>query len=1022
MAAATEAKKLAEAMRKTLNLPQTAFPMRANAAVRETELHARCVTYVYETQRQLRQDAEAFVLHDGPPFANGTLHMGHFLNKVLKDIINRYKLMRGYRIEYVPGWDCHGLPIEMKALEKLKTEQSIESLTPSEVRKLSRELATGAMLEQKKDFERWGVMADWSGAPGSFYVTMEPAYEAKQYDVLKKMVEDDLVFRGFKPVYWSPSSQTALAESELEYTDNHVSHAAYIAFPFHSASTQEARALLEKYGDSLSCVIWTTTPWTIPANQALCVNAQFEYAIVRKASTGQHFLVASELVDKFVSVIHGEGDAENDFEVVDHLAGNVLQGSLFSHPLTPERKSVVLLGEHVTADAGTGIVHTAPGHGQDDYFAWIQYHQQVQGTTTTADMEILCPVDGRGHFTREAGESLEGLDVLSDGSKRVIEQLTESNKLLHVSKFKHRYPYDWRTKKPVILRATAQWFARLDTLHAVGKRVLEEEVETFPKNSRRRLEATLASRNEWCISRQRAWGLPIPVFYHKETDEPLINAETIAHLQEVVRNYKTGDGRQGSDCWWDLSVKDLLPSQYADVSEQYVKGMDTLDVWFDSGSSWHAVLPDPAEKNTRKQANVYLEGSDQHRGWFQSSLLTSVAMQQSSPYKHLITHGFTLDERGSKMSKSLGNTIVPSDFIDGGEILMPGAKKPKAIKIPAYGADVLRFWVASTDYTGEVSFGPTVISKVSDSLRKVRNTARFLLANLHDFQPDRHAIKYEDLTGVDKYMLHVLQQLGSQVTESYDTYAFNRVQSALSHFIATDLSAFYMEACKDRLYCDGTDSTSRRASQTVLWLTLQTLSRAIAPVVCHTAEDIRLHWMSQVLQCPLEDVQGSIFTDDAWLPSAPEWDNEDLARQWTALRQLRLDVNRVVEKMRGAEGVGSQLECNVHLFTNDANTKMLLEQELSSLENVLLCSGVELAGNVADRPQDAEFRGECLLALGDTKSQVEIVVTRAKGHKCPRCWKYAVEVDAEETKLCHRCAQATQLSSVEDLARALVQD
>ncbi|KAJ0398745.1 hypothetical protein P43SY_009813 [Pythium insidiosum] len=1023
MAASVEAKRLAEAMRKTLNLPHTAFPMRANAAAREPQLHARCVSLVYEQQRRQRQHAEPFVLHDGPPFANGSLHMGHFLNKVLKDIINRYKLLRGHRIEYVPGWDCHGLPIEIKALEKLKAsgDASASQLTPSEVRKISRELAAGAMREQQKDFARWGVLADWSGDASGYYVTMDPEYEARQYDVLKKMVADGLIFRGFKPVYWSPSSQTALAESELEYADNHVSHAAFIAFPFHSDS-----AVLEKYGEQLSCVIWTTTPWTIPANQALCVNPALTYAVVKDAETGRLYLVAEELVATLATTLY-EGDADaaaRNLSVVETFKGDVIQGAKFQHPLLADRLSVMLLGDHVTVDAGTGVVHTAPGHGQDDYFAWLQHHQS--SGTGAGSAEIVCPVDGQGRYTSAVGvDGLEGLEVLGDGNRAVIERLRASGHLLRVAKYKHRYPYDWRTKKPVILRATAQWFARLDELHDVGRRVLQEEVETFPPASRPRLEATLASRNEWCISRQRAWGLPIPVFYHKETGDALINADTIAHLQSVVRKYATDDGRQGSDCWWDLSVEELLPPSYAAVAADYVKGMDTLDVWFDSGSSWHAVLP-TKDGAAAKRANVYLEGSDQHRGWFQSSLLTSVAMQRTSPYRHLITHGFTLDERGHKMSKSLGNTIVPRDFIDGGDLqVSSNGKKPKTVKVPAYGADVLRFWVATTDYTGDVSVGPSVVSKVSDALRKVRNTARFLLANLNDFVPERDVVPYAQLRRVDQYMLHVLHTLNTQLTANYEAYAFNRVQSALAHFLATDLSAFYMEASKDRLYCDARDGASRRSAQTVLWLTLQTLSRAVAPVACHTAEDIWLHLQSQVQGVPIEAVEGSIFLEEGWLPSAPEWRNDALAAEWTAIRQLRLDVNRVVEAMRAADVVGSQLECNVKLVTRDARATALLAPLIAdaTLENVLLCSGVSLVENDTDESGDRVFRGRCELSLGGEEPvDVAIVVAPARGHKCPRCWKYAPEVDAAETLLCLRCAHATDLRSVEDLAASLVKE
>ncbi|GAB9476245.1 Isoleucine-trna ligase [Globisporangium polare] len=1037
MASATEAKKLAEAMRKTLNLPHTAFPMRANAVVREPELHARCVTHVYEAQRAAAatNGAEPFVLHDGPPFANGSLHMGHLMNKVLKDIINRYKLMRGHSIQYVPGWDCHGLPIEIKALAQLKSDSDRAELSPSQVRKLSRELARGAIAEQKRDFERWGVLADWSGAPGSHYETMDPRYEAKQYDVLKKMVAEGLIFRGFKPVYWSPSSQTALAESELEYQDNHVSHAAYIRFALRSAALPEARALLDKYEGGVAAVIWTTTPWTIPANMALCVNANVEYSVVQQRSTGVHFLIATELVGAFAQTLtsanrqEAEQEAPEELAVLETVLGKVLQGSLFTHPLV-DRESVMLLGDHVTTDAGTGIVHTAPGHGQDDYFAWMAHHNG-----SMQDATILCPIDGKGHFTSDAGTELEGLDILSDGNKAVLALLADSGNLLSVNKFKHRYPYDWRTKQPVILRATAQWFAKLDKLHEVGKQVLEEQVEMFPKSSRRRLEATLSSRSEWCISRQRAWGLPIPVFYNKLTGEPLINEDTIAHLQELVLKYDAGDGRQGSDCWWDLSVQELLPPTYASRAHEFEKGTDTLDVWFDSGSSWHTVLEDTKEtmKGEPKRADVYLEGSDQHRGWFQSSLLTSVAMQQSAPYKHVITHGFTLDERGSKMSKSLGNTLVPRDFIEGSTMTVPSGKKTKQIKVPAYGVDVLRYWVATTDYTGDVSVGPTVIGKVSDALRKVRNTARFLLANLNDFEPTKHAVKYEELTSVDQYMLHVLFQLKQSVTEGYDAYAFNRVQHAVSHFISTDLSAFYMEASKDRLYCDARDGNSRRSAQTVLWLTLQALSRAVAPVVCHTAEDIRLHFESQVHKIDLENVQGSIFTDsNAWLPSAPEWENAALASDWEAIRQLRFEVNRIVEKMRAENQVGAQLECNVFVVTSDTRVQELLVHLLPSqaLENVLLCSGAHVVGSESEIDTELlakSFSADVQLAHGnendaERRLELKLVVTPAKGHKCPRCWKYTPEVDESETTLCLRCAAATSLQSVEDLARSLVQE
>ncbi|KAG3026796.1 Isoleucine--tRNA ligase [Phytophthora cactorum] len=1050
MPGAADAKALAAAMRQTLNLPATRFPMRANAAVREPQLHARCVSVAYSEQAE---DASRplFVLHDGPPFANGSLHMGHFLNKTLKDIINRYQLLRGRRVRYVPGWDCHGLPIEHKALTMLQL--SADELSPAQVRALSRQLAREAVQEQQKDFERWGVLADWSGAKDSVYQTMSPSYEARQYDVLKKMVHDGLIFRGFKPVYWSPSSRTALAEAELEYQDDHVSHAAYVKFHFASMgsnTSEQMTSVLAKYGDTLSAVVWTTTPWTIPSNQALCVNADLEYVIVRprNADSDACYLIASALQESFATMLKGDTEEEVELEMLETIKGSELEGAHFTHPLV-NRKAVVLVGEHVTTDAGTGVVHTAPGHGQDDYFAWMAHHSKPG-----EHPDILCPVDADGCFTAEAGQGLEGLCVLDEGNMAVIDLLKNSGNLLSIGEYHHRYPYDWRTKKPVILRATAQWFARLDALHARGKRVLEDSVQMVPPSARRRLEATLSSRHEWCISRQRAWGLPIPVFYHKNTGEPLITEESIEYLQNIVKTYRVeGENgeveREGADCWWDLPVKELLPESLKDQADQYEQGTDTLDVWFDSGSSWHAVLPGLLEPNEEGQlrADVYLEGSDQHRGWFQSSLLTSLAMQGTAPYKNVITHGFTLDERGSKMSKSLGNTIVPNDFINGCTMPVPVAdkssnnkkkskkKKPekapkvKQMKVPAYGADVLRFWVATTDYTGDVSIGPGVVGKASDALRKVRNTARFLLGNLQDFDPAQDAVPHDKMHfSLDRYMLHELNSLAQSVTAAYDAFAFNRAQHALSHFISTDLSAFYMEATKDRLYCDAADSQTRRSAQTVLWLSLQSLTRALAPVVPHTAEDIRLHWVAQLQgDIPLEDVPGSVFLEQGWMPSAEEWKDDDLARDWTAIRQLRFEVNRVVEQMRQAGRVGSQLECNVYVVASESDPRVAellspLVNSSSELEDVLLCSSVNVVASETEIESAEQFKANCQLAMGpnDAPMDVKLVLTPAKGHKCPRCWKYSPEVDAAETHLCLRCAQATDLRSVTDLAKTLI--
>ncbi|RHY63695.1 hypothetical protein DYB38_007416 [Aphanomyces astaci] len=790
-----QASVVGDVVRKTLNLPKTDFPMRANATVREPQLHARTVTELYATQEKQRKGVSpTFFLHDGPPFANGSLHTGHFLNRVLKDIINRYKLQRGYHVHYVPGWDCHGLPIEIKALEKLKLPRDkVRTLYPSssyhetcqldpiDIRKHSRALALDAVESQKKDLMRWGVLADWSGGKGTRYLTMDPDYEVRQYDVFKSMVKDGLIVQGYKPVYWSPSSGTALAESELEYQDDHVSSSAYVRFPVKSASA--ALAAFPNVNDLISMA-----------------RSDLEYAIVEVAP-GQLDLVAVALVDAYKATLN------QPVQTVATVWGADLVGSIFSHPL----------------------------NGQDSI----------------------------GCYTAEAGTDLAGLFVQTQGTAKVLEQLAQSGALVSVSEITHRFPYDWRTKKPILLRATKQWFAKLDSLHALG---------------------------------------------HQDTLEPLLNDTTISHVQKVMLEHG------GTDAWWTQPLATLLAPGFDPA--QYVKGTDTLDVWFDSGSSWYAVLP----KDT--VADVYLEGSDQHRGWFQSSLLTSLAVQRKAPYKNVITHGFILDERGQKMSKSLGNVLVPHDIIEG---------HPKK-KIPAYGVDTLRYWVASTDYTSQVGIGPSTMVKISDHVRKVRNTARFLLANLNDFDPRVDAVAYDDMTSLDQYMLHLLHELQAQITDGL-----------------VDFLNFEMKASKE-------------GWEQVLDAALQTITTAIAPVVCHTAEDIRLHRLAQFTNAIVNDVPGSVFLD-GWFSPKIHADGELAA------------------------------------ILNQVNPRIL--------EDMLLCSGVTL------HALDATTTGETTLVL--EKFPVKVVVRPAQGHKCPRCWKFANEVNEAQETLCARCASAVGCSRIHDL-------
>lgn len=962
--------KCAETLRKTLLLPRTRFPMRANAAAREVVLQKKCVSEVLDHFARTRaQNRPKFLLHDGPPFANGSLHMGHFLNKILKDMILRYKLMRGYCVEYVPGWDCHGLPIELKALEQRKKGKE---LSPLHIRQFSRKLALEAIKQQKKDFSRWGVLADWKSHT---YTTMDPQYEARQYDILKEMLSKNRIYRGFKPVFWSPSSKTALAESELEYVD-HTSQAAYILFPLVEAHSSAFKALLNQYElQHVACVVWTTTPWTIPSNMALCVAPNLTYSVVEMV--GKHILIANDLMESFLTAM----DRPLGSRVIATIRGSDLIASKFQQPLK-KSISTMIPGKHVTTDLGTGIVHIAPGHGQEDYLAWMEY---CKGTR-----KILCPVDEDGRFTIEAGSELEGLDVLSDGNAKVLELLKAQNQLIQVASYHHRYPYDWRTKKPVILRATAQWFAKLEELHPIALECLENDVKTYPSNSKRRLEATLKARNEWCISRQRAWGLPIPVFYHRN-GKALINAQTISHFQQLVLTYKS-EGNEGSDCWWSLPVEKLLPPKYQHRADEFVRGNDTLDVWFDSGSSWYTVLASGMPYKERVCADVYLEGSDQHRGWFQSSLLTSVAMQRQAPFKNLITHGFVLDEQGRKQSKSLGNTVVPSDFING----------TSKQGIPAYGADVIRYWVATTDYTSDVSIGPAIIHKVSEAVRKVRNTARFLLGNLNDFQPEADAIPYNSMLSIDKYMLHVLHQVNGQCTAAYETFAFQRVQQILTNFVASDLSSFYMEACKDRLYCDTAASRRRRSCQTVLHHTLQSLTWSIAPMLCHTAEDIWMHQMAQYRRCDPSDVVGSVFTqEETWHIQPSLWDNSTLANDWACLRDIRAHINRVAEKLRHGNDIRNQQECTLEVFTKEPKLLALLSdltvEDPAVLEDVFLCSNVVLTS-------EAQVDGSWSSIEVEGMS-LHIRVKPPKAGKCVRCWKFAVH--AADQVMCSRCVDAT---------------
>ncbi len=951
----------------TVNLPKTAFDMRANATKREPELQKFWADHqIYEKLSQANP-GEIFTLHDGPPYANGSLHIGHAMNKTLKDTINKYQILKGRKVRYVPGWDCHGLPIELKVLQEMKPEER-QNLTPLELRRKAKAWALQQLDGQRNSFKRYGVWGDWD-IP---YMTMLPKYEAAQIHVFGQMVTKGYIYRGLKPVYWSPSSQTALAEAELEYPDGHTSRSIYVGFPVVSLS--EAAAAFKPYVSELGVAIWTTTPWTIPANLAVALNPDLAYVVVEKTSNDQdildpdvrfrYLIVAKDLVER-LSQLMG-----TTLTVKAELKGKDLEHSTYLHPLFERESPIVIGGDYVTTESGTGLVHTAPGHGMDDFQVGQRY-----------GLPVLSPVDDYGNFTDEAGP-FKGLNVLKDANEAVIQALKEAKTLLKEEVYAHRYPYDWRTKKPVIYRATEQWFASVDGFREEAMRAIAE-VNWIPATGENRITSMVSERSDWCISRQRSWGVPIPVFYHNETGEALMNAETIAHIEAIF-------AEKGSDAWWELSVEELLPQQYRAEAGNYRKGMDTMDVWFDSGSSWAAVTSE--WEGLRYPVDLYLEGSDQHRGWFQSSLLTSVAVNGHAPYKSVLTHGFVLDEQGRKMSKSLGNVVDPAIVIDGG-------KNQK--EEPPYGADVLRLWVSSVDYSSDVPLGKNILKQLADVYRKIRNTARFLLGNLHDFDPKQDAVPYDQLPELDKYMLHRITEVFAEVEDAFETYQFFRFFQTVQNFCVVDLSNFYLDIAKDRLYISAENSPRRRSCQTVLAVAIENLARAIAPVLSHLAEDI---WQYLPYETPYE----SVF-ESGWVKVEESWKQPVLANTWEQLRQIRDEVNKVLEKARADKAIGSSLEAKVLLYVADPELRSKLQalnptdslsgDRVDELRYLFLTSQVELLDS-PDKLADQKYNLQTeTLGIG---------VGDAEGEKCDRCWNYSPSVGqmAEHPLLCERCVPA----------------
>ena len=926
--------------KETLNLPQTTLAMRANAAVRELEIQKFWEEHnIYEKNIEQRDKTNSFVLHDGPPYLSSEkIHVGTALNKILKDILIKYKSQSGFYAPYVPGYDGHGLPIENAVVKNIKGGRS--ALTPLELRQKCREFAHKNLKGQENEFKRLGVWGDWEHP----YLTINPEFEAEQIRVFGEMYLKGYIEKGLKPVYWCAACETALAEAEVEYAD-HTSTSIYVRFKFEDEDRKKAFKAAGVNSDKpLYAVIWTTTPWTIPSNMAISLHPKFEYTFFEYK--GDVYFVAQELLGAFLADVDWK---EEDIKVVGACAGQDLELLNTKHPLV-NRKSPIILGEHVTLDAGTGAVHTAPGHGLEDYEVGCRY-----------GIEVFSPLDGRGVWTEAVQDKdLEGVPYYK-GNKIVIEKLQNCGALLSQADIQHSYPHCWRCKNPVIYRATPQWFVKVDkfrkeTLDAI------KNVKWIPAGGEARISNMVEGRSDWCISRQRAWGVPIPVFYCKDCGEVIVTDETIENVAKIFE-------KESSDAWVKYTADELLPQGFkcpkCGKTHCFTKENDIMDVWFDSGVTWRAVVEKRSEQLGHTPVDMYLEGSDQHRGWFQSSLLTSIATQGKAPYKTVLTHGFVFGEDGRKMSKSLGNYIRPDDIIK------------------TYGADILRLWAASVDYRNDIKIGDNIIKQLVEIFKKTRNTSRFLLGNLFDFEPEKDYVDYDELKNIDKYALHKLNQLINQVTEAFNNYEFYKYFQSLQNFAAVDLSAFYLDIVKDRLYTAGKKSLSRRACQTVLYEISQTLVRLLVPVMPHQAEDI---WMS-VPEAQKAGLESVLLSD--WPKANDKWTNSELEAEFEKILKAREVVTRAIEPLRADKQVGSSLEVAVYIKADDNSVLKANEDELC---NIFITS----QAYVVDKAP------ESVLNL-HTEEGYTVWVTKAEGEKCARCWKYR---KLNSDGICEECQDA----------------